>query len=164
MKLLYLLPFVALVSCAYRQVGPANPGVRTSGIEQRGGREIPVELGASEFHDGDSVTIAHVRGTEPAFAVGSSYVVRGHYRLMSRDRATLLLSITAMGTAGNIPIEEGSRLDVQRGEGDFVLWSQINYAGYPHLTFYGSDGYPIGGVYFGNGRSLLQNKSWSYRP
>src|SRR5262245_17507933 len=104
MKLRYLLLPFLLVSCTHRQVNPSSPRVLTT-IGQKDGSVIPVELGASEFHDGDAIAITEVRGTASTFAIGSSYVVRGQFRLMSREKATLLLSITATDTPGISPID-----------------------------------------------------------
>jgi hypothetical protein len=53
-------------------------------------------------------------------------------------------------------------LEVLRGDGEFALSSIVD-SGYPHLTFYGADGDPFGGVYFGSGGSVLEKKRWRYR-
>lgn len=132
-------------------------------IAKRFVNPVPVELGDAEFYDGDAITITEVRGTEPSMRPGGTFLVKGRYHLASRDSATLLFSITATQGTGRTTTPEESRLLVSRGDGEFALVATIDNPGYPHLTFYGADGHPFGGVYFGNGDSLLSKKGWKYR-
>lgn len=124
---------------------------------------VPVELGDVEFYDGDTITITEIRGTEPSMRPGGTFLVKGRYHLASRDGATLLFSITATQGNGRTTTPKESRLLATRGDGEFALVARFDNPGYPHLTFYGSDGRPFGGVYFGNGDSLLSEKTWRYR-
>ena len=122
---------------------------------------VSVELGASEFHDGDTIVITEVRGTKATLQLGQSYVVTGRYHLSSRDSATLLLSVTATNGGVSSPTPE-STVRVARGDGEFTLTKRLDSVGYPHLTFYGTDGQPVSGVYFGTGDWLLKRKDWRY--
>lgn len=125
--------------------------------------DVPIELGEAEFYDGDSITITEIRGSHATVAKGGTYVVKGRYHLASRDGARLLLSVTATEGSGRSETEPDSVTTVAKGDGEFTLVKRVDVAGYPHLTFYGADGHPFGGVYFGHGESLLGKKGWSYR-
>ena len=141
----------------------AAPTTAPPEIAKRLVNSVPVELGDAEFHDGDTITITEIRGTEPSMRPGGTFLVKGRYHLASRDGATLLFSITATQGSGRTTTPEESRLLVTRGDGEFALFARIDSPGYPHLTFYGANGQPFGGVYFGNGDSLLSKKAWRYR-
>lgn len=120
------------------------------------------ELGDSEFYDGDSITIAEVRGPAPTMTVGDTIVVTGRYNLASAPSATLLLSVTTEKPerTSETPAQ---RVKLTRGSGEFKLVKKLDCAGKIHLTFYADDRHPIGGVYFGEGDWLLKKKSWRYR-
>ncbi|HEY3912885.1 MAG TPA: hypothetical protein VGN61_00245, partial [Verrucomicrobiae bacterium] len=49
--------------------------------------EIPFELGASGFADGDKITITSVRGDRKHIEAGGSYIVEGTYTLNSAESA-----------------------------------------------------------------------------
>ncbi len=133
---------------------PAAPAAHTA--------PVAFELGDAEFYDGDEITIREIAGTQATMDVGGSYLVKGHYRLQSHDSATLLLSVTVTEGSGHGTTRRTARLKVSRGEGDFELLKRLGPHGYPHLTYYGPDGHPFGGVYFGSGPWLLPHKSWRY--
>jgi hypothetical protein len=143
--------------------GAPSPAASAESPRQALENAVPVELGDAEFYDGDTIAITEIRGTETLLRPGGTFLVKGRYHLASHDNATLLFSVTATHGTGRAPIPVDSRLAVSRGDGEFALVTTINGAGYPHLTFYGSDGHPFGGVYFGNGESVLPKKTWSYR-
>lgn len=126
------------------------------------GSEVSWELGATEFREGDGIVLERVSGDRSTLEVGGTYTVEGTYRLATEDEASLLLSITTRAPTGSKPIPEGASMRVSGGEGTFSLTVPIEEAGYPHVTFYGEDGHPFGGVYFGEGDTLLREKSWSY--
>src|SRR3970282_1180561 len=53
--------------------------------------------------------------------------------------------------------------NVDRGEGTFTLFLPMSYRGWPHVSFYPSDGGEgFGGIYFGTGDSVLENWSEVY--
>ncbi|MFO0555499.1 MAG: hypothetical protein U0271_44390 [Polyangiaceae bacterium] len=128
--------------------------------------EVRFELGATEFFGGDSIEITSVKADRSQFELGGTYEVRGRYKLVTRDAATLLLSVTATDTGGGrSPSDPSSSRVLGRGEGEFVLHTTLTYFGKPHLTFYGvENGRPFGGVYFGLGEWLLTEKTWPYDP
>lgn len=100
---------------------------------------------------GDVIDIREVRGDRQRLERGGTYLVRGRYTLSSAEKATLLLSVTAMRrgegcTTGSSP---RGRVTVSRGSGDFELATVLPYEGEPHVTFY-VDGRNGGGVYFGS--------------
>lgn len=124
---------------------------------------IPFELGAVEFYDGDEIAISEVWGSKPLFEVGGTYVVRGRYTLRSASTAKILFGLTVSKGSGAAPIPKGSEVAVPKGQGSFELSRPLAAEGTLHLTFYGSDGHPVGGVYFGSGQWLLKQKHWRYR-
>jgi hypothetical protein len=117
--------------------------------------------GASRFEDGDKITITKVRGTSKTFEPGGTYWIEGTYMLASRDRATLLASVTARNAGdGRTLNDKDQTTDVKRGSGTFRLKLPMPYVGWPHVSYYPADGGDgFGGVYFGTGDSVLEN--WS---
>jgi hypothetical protein len=126
-------------------------------------RAAPFELGAAEFHGGDLITIKDLRCDRPRIEDGATCRVTGRYVLRSRDRATLLFSVTetAHSEHSSQPDEKTASITVSRGEGQYALVHKM-VKGWPHVTFYDAKGRPVSGVYFGHGDSLLKNKSWRY--
>ena len=141
---------------------PTSPQAAPTPGESRLAEAVSVELGDSEFHGGDAIIISEVRGTRPTLELGESYVVKGYYPLSSRDTATLLLSVTTTSRAGSGVTQPASAIRVSRGDGEFALTKHLEAPGHLHLTFYGTDGRPVSGVYFGAGDWLLRHKSWRY--
>jgi hypothetical protein len=119
------------------------------------------ELGAAEFHGGDAITITELRCDRSAIEADATCRVKGRYVLKSKDRATLLFSVTESGAAKPTPTEARAMVKLARGEGSFTLVHKLP-KGYPHLTFYDPSGHPVSGTYFGHGDSLLKVKSWRY--
>jgi beta-lactamase regulating signal transducer with metallopeptidase domain len=120
---------------------------------------VRFEQGATRFAGGDKITILEVRGTDETFAPGNIYSIKGTYTLGSRDRATLLASITATDSDGKSGSLKVQTLQIERGEGTFTLLLPMSYRGLPHVSFYpagGGEGF--GGNYFGTGDSVL--KQW----
>jgi hypothetical protein len=171
--------FVATISCSSRDADLARLTARIETLEAEVARlsdaaarppasessafphVVRFDVGDTELYDGDALSIVEVRGTQPTMRAGGVYLVRARYRLASRDAATLLFSMTS--TAGPAGAGSEGRGVVTRGEGELALVAFISGAGYPHVTFYGDDRKPFGGVYFGDGASLLARKSWRYR-
>lgn len=141
---------------------PTSPQAAPTPGEPHLAEAVTVELGDSEFHGGDAIMISEVRGTRPTLQLGESYVVKGYYHLSSRDTATLLLSVTTTSRADSGVTQPASAVRLSRGDGEFALTKRLDTPGHLHLTFYGTDGRPVSGVYFGAGDWLLQHKSWRY--
>jgi beta-lactamase regulating signal transducer with metallopeptidase domain len=122
---------------------------------------VPLEVGASQFADGDSITITAIKGTSKMFEPGNVYQIHGTYTLASRDRATLGANVTARNAAeGRSSEEENQSMTIERGSGTFMLEIPMKIRGWPHLSFYPAEGgQSFGGVYFGTGDSVL--KEWS---
>lgn len=123
---------------------------------------LQVEIGDSDFRGGDSLQITEVRGTHPTYVPGGEYVVSGTYVLNSTQEARLLLATTTSNTRNSGPIDPNQRLQLKAGTGSFKLTHKMPAAGYPHLTFYGSSGSGVGGVYFGTGSTVLRDKGYRY--
>lgn len=157
---------LVLVACGAPNTA-ATPAQRPTSLIARSdvtqvGYTVVATTGDTEFREGDRIVIREIRGTASTFELGGTYRIQGHYSLASADRATLLASITAASNSGPAGAQDEAHVSVARGAGEFVLEFKIETAGYPHVTFYGPDGHPFGGVYFGSGEWLLPNKGWSY--
>lgn len=126
-------------------------------------KSIEFETGGSSFQIGDSIEIENVLGSTEEFQVGNTYLVKGRYKLDSRDTATISVFVTATGEGeGHTGISPEQQAHVKKGMGTFELSITIPYKGWPHVSFYPNDGgNGFGGVYFGNGEWLLKEIPWS---
>jgi RNA polymerase sigma factor (sigma-70 family) len=61
---------------------------------------VPVEIGATEFHEGGHIEILEVWGTRPRIEVGGQYLVRGKYKLPPGQRGKIYFYRTATDTRG----------------------------------------------------------------
>jgi beta-lactamase regulating signal transducer with metallopeptidase domain len=129
-------------------------------------RVVRFEVGHTHFRDGDKITIEEVSGTSDKMTEGNMYVVYGTYKLTSAKKATLAAYTTASANdpkgmqMQNIPDMKTQRIVVDQGEGRFKLIFYMWYNGNPHVSFYPAEGGSVfGGVYFGTGDSLLQEKN-----
>lgn len=119
--------------------------------------DVEFVLGEDRLAEGDLLEVLSVRGDRSTFEVGGTYQVHGRYRLASREKARLSLSVMSSdpdfgGSIAN-PL---ATMDVCRGEGHFVLTRQFSYPGYPQVRVYGIDsGRPVSALAFGNGEWLL---------
>lgn len=145
-----------LVSCAAS--GPRQAAKPASGIEPLKFFEIPVEIGDSDLGNGDKIHIDHVLCTADTMRPEEICIVRGTYVLASHDSADLSFYITSKGYSGPTPVDRRQILPVKRGSGSFELRHVLS-EGWPHLSYY-ADGGSIGGVYFGQGDSLLKVMPW----
>jgi len=126
-------------------------------------REVPYELGASEFEPGDSITIQKVRGSSDLIHSGETYCVIGTYTLSSQDEANLSLFATTTNRTSS-PVDPQQTMRVSKGTGSFHLMKRMTDDGYLHITFYSrKGGQGFGGVYFGQGQGVLRDKHFSYR-
>src|SRR5262249_20202090 len=100
------------------------------------------------------------RGTSETMTPGNIYWIKGTYTLASRDRAVLAAFTTARNAGdGKGPTLKVQTTPVSRGSGAFTLFLPMAYKGWPHVSFYPSDGgSDLGGNYFGTGDSVL--KRW----
>src|SRR5262249_4050402 len=58
---------------------------------------VPFQLGAADFRDGDSITIDEVIGTADTMAPGNLYRIKGSYKLKSEKSAMLAAYVTDDG-------------------------------------------------------------------
>jgi beta-lactamase regulating signal transducer with metallopeptidase domain len=123
---------------------------------------VPIERGATQFLNGDKITIQQVRGTAEKIAPGNIYWIRGTYTLASHPRATLSAYVTAQNAddGRNVPTLAVQTTIVNKGEGSFTLYLPVTYRGWPHVSFYPADGGNVfGGTYFGTGDSVLKDST-----
>jgi serine/threonine protein kinase/tetratricopeptide (TPR) repeat protein len=101
-------------------------------------------IGQAYFPGGDSIEITSVDRTDRRM------VVRGHYNLVSHDKA--LLALYCSSTNRNPHEDASQRMQISRGRGDFELSRSHLYPGLHHVTMYslGATGKPFAGVYFGS--------------
>lgn len=119
---------------------------------------VDFEQGATQFAEGDDISILEVRGTAETFKPGHIYLIRGTYKLASHKKAMLAAYTTAMDAenARSQPFQvQHAYLDA--GEGAFTLFLPMPCRGWPHVSFY-ADGGSFSGNYFGTGDSVL--KRW----
>ena len=137
-----------------------------SGAPSNSSQDFPsrlsFEIGDSEFASGDSITIQEIRGTADTIRPGGIYVATGTYTLESKPEADLSLFVTTTNRVAT-KVDAQQTMHVKRGRGTFRLVKQMTENGYPHLTFYTRDtGQGFGGIYFGQGQSVLREKGFSY--
>lgn len=126
---------------------------------------VSVEPGAMHFQAGDKIEISEVRGTAETFKPGHIYWIRGSYRLGSHDRATIAAYVTAadLENASSRSMTVQSTV-VDKGSGEFTLFLPMTCRGWPHVSFYPTEGGEgFGASYFGTGDSVLKNGWWENR-
>lgn len=118
--------------------------------------KVDFETSKRAFASGDNITIRQIVGTQDAIGIGGTYTVSGVYTLQSRQHAKLGAFTTTTDPKGPDPVLPGQTLQVERGSGLFELTFTLKHDGYPHISFYPSDGgESFGGVYFGIDATLL---------
>jgi len=123
---------------------------------------VPFDLGEGEFLPGDSITIQRVTGTSPTIRTGETYRVEGTFTLASKERADLALFATTASKA-SMPTYPSQIMRIEKGTGTFSLVKTMREEGYLHVSFYPVPaGNSFGGVYFGQGKWVLQHKGWSH--
>ena len=121
---------------------------------------IPFEKGLREFYDDDNIVIDEVWCSGDKLTAGEIVIVKGSYTLASHDEASLSFFITSSGASAWTDVNPQQQTLVKKGSGKFELRHTL-VKGYPHVSFYGPpNGNSFGGVYFGQGESLL--KSWHH--
>ncbi len=121
---------------------------------------VRFEQGATRFLEGDSITILEVRGTADTMRPENTYMIKGTYRLASHRRAMLAAYVTARDAANGVGVSHPLQSTVVgERDGDFTLFLPMSCRGWPHVSFYPSEGGgDFGGNYFGTGDSVL--KRW----
>jgi hypothetical protein len=120
------------------------------------------ELGEGEFLPGDSITIQRVSGTSPTIRIWETYCVEGTYTLASKEKADLALFATTV-SKGSTPTDPSQIMRIEKGTGTFRLVKTMREEGYLHVSFYPvPGGNCFGGIYFGQGKWVLNHKGWSY--
>lgn len=126
---------------------------------------VPIELGATEFHEGGRIEIVEVRGTRPRIEVGGQYLVRGKYKLPPGERrGQIYLFVTAAGSwnPGWVTTLDLQSTAVDRQEGEFTLVHGMAGTGHFHLVLSDPERYSrmFANVYFGTGDNVLRKKTW----
>jgi hypothetical protein len=87
---------------------------------------------------GDNIRIVEVRGPSDTLAVGNTYEVRGTYKLVSQDKALLMVNVTTDARQPHEPHPNlpGQKMIVEKGEGSFTLQFHMWHEGMPHVSFY----------------------------
>lgn len=139
-----------------------SSAAKSENAQNRAASEFPYavnfEQGATQFAEGDNITILEVRGTAETFKPGHIYWIRGTYKLASHKKAMLAAYTTAMDAenATSQPFQV-QHAYVDQGEGTFTLFLPMSCRGWPHVSLY-ADGGSFSGNYFGTGDSVL--KRW----
>ncbi|HEY7428790.1 MAG TPA: sigma-70 family RNA polymerase sigma factor [Gemmataceae bacterium] len=126
---------------------------------------VPIELGATEFHEDGRIEIVEVRGTRPRIEVGGQYLVRGKYKLPPGERrGKLYFFVTAAGSwnPGAVVTLDLQSTAVDKPEGEFTLVHGMAGTGHFHLVLADPERYSrmFANVYFGTGDNVLRKKSW----
>jgi hypothetical protein len=129
---------------------PATPVVTTPPINTAGVAAVAFATSRAQFDAGDAITIREVLATSPRMEPGDTVLVRGDYRLQSRDKAMLLLTLSANAPGFVETTSSSSRQDIGFGSGTFELAYEIKQPGALHVSLYpgGVSGSVFGGVYF----------------
>jgi guanyl-specific ribonuclease Sa len=102
------------------------------------------QVGQASFPHGDFIEITSVERSQ------NQMVVKGHYKLVSADRALLALYTTTR-TAISVATDPTQLKTIWKGDGDFELTDPNLVPGMNHVTMYSiPGGKPFAGVYFGN--------------
>jgi hypothetical protein len=121
---------------------------------------VTFEQGATQFSDGDKITIVEVHGTATTFEPDNLYMIKGTFTLRSHKKAMLAAFITAKDAEnGRGAYHHFQTTTVNQGNGTFTLFLLMSCRGWPHVSFYPAEGgEDFGGNYFGTGDSVL--KRW----
>jgi tRNA A-37 threonylcarbamoyl transferase component Bud32 len=112
-------------------------------------------IGQAYFPKSDSIEITSVERTPQRM------VVKGHYNLVSHDRATLALYITS--TNKNVPEDSQQRRQISKGRGDFELIHSHLVPGLPHVEM-DANGKNVANLYFGTQAEALEESKVKWIP
>ena len=119
----------------------------------RAGQPHPIKsdyIGQSWFPGGDSIEIISVERST------NRMVVKGHYNLVSHEKALLALYCTSTNNInGHVPEDATQRMQITRGRGDFELSRSHLYPGLHHVSMY-ADGGSFAALYFGTQAEALE--------
>ena len=106
-------------------------------------------IGQAWFPRGDSIEITSVdRST-------NRIVVKGHYNLVSADKAGLALHLCQTNGAA-IPDDATQAMLISRGRGDFELVDPNSFTGFPYVVMSSiTSGWPMAQLYFGTRAEAL---------
>ncbi len=123
---------------------------------------VPIELGATEFHEGGRLDILEVWGTRPRIEVGGQYLVRGKYVLPPGQRGKLYFFRTATEGSGVATILDLQSTTVDKQEGEFTLVHGMAGTGHLHVILTDPERYSrmFANVYFGTGDNVLRKMTW----
>jgi serine/threonine protein kinase len=125
-----------------KQNQPANEPIRSDYI------------GQAWFPQGDSIEITSVERTE------NQMTVKGHYHLVSHEKASLALYITTTNDAAR-PTASTQEMEITKGNGDFALIDPNFVPGMPHVSMY-ADGKYFAALYFGTQAEALEESRASW--
>ena len=126
--------------------------------------KVDFQVGATQLHEGDNITVDEVIGTSDKIEKGNVYLVKGTYRLLSQDSAQLSAYVTTGGNSsmcGSVPSQKTQSVMIDKGKGRYSLIFYMWDEGWPHLSYYpAKGGSSFSAVYFGTGDSLLKRGWW----
>jgi RNA polymerase sigma factor (sigma-70 family) len=119
---------------------------------------VNFQLGSSQLAPGDKLSITEIRGSADAISAGNSYLIKGAYTLASQPEAVLAVNITSTQRGVNDNGPYGNNVvNIKKGSGTFALELRMNITGYPHLSFYPTNGGGwFGNLYFGTGQYVYK--------
>ena len=86
-------------------------------------------IGQTNFPNGDSIEITSVQRNE------TQMIVKGHYHLVSHEKAQLALYITSTNNSSS-PDDPKQSMPISKGSGDFELIHSHVFPGLPHVNMY----------------------------
>jgi hypothetical protein len=98
-------------------------------------------VGQTWFPNGDSIEITSVERSNDRMTV------KGHYNLVSSEKALLALYVTSSINSG-MPQDSSQRTNISKGHGDFQLTHSHLVPGLPHVSMY-AKGRDFAALYFG---------------
>jgi MFS family permease len=112
-------------------------------------------IGQTNFPLGDSIEITSIARNE------NQMTVKGHYHLVSRDRALLALYITTTNII-RVPTDATQQMQIAKGQGDFELIDSHLVPGWPHVSMYPTNGEPFASLYFGTKAEAAEESASSW--
>ncbi len=125
---------------------------------------VAFQLGDTHLLPGDDIHIDSVLGSSDTITPGNVYLVTGTYKLASHPGATLSTNVTTTTNIGSTqnhdPATQPRNTPVQQGEGHFKVYLHMPWTGYPHLSFYPTQGgSSFASVYFGTGTTVMKSRT-----
>ena len=111
-------------------------------------------VGQTWFPRNDSIEITSVERSNDRMTV------KGHYNLVSSEKALLALNITSRIDSG-MPQDSSQWTNISRGHGDFELAHPHLVPGLPHVSMY-ADGRDFASLYFGTQTEALEENKASW--